>query len=139
VIPCAVLVVLDTSVIVAAWRSRRGASFALLEQLAEDAFEIALSVPLVLEYEAVLVRHLDSGRSKSDVADLVDYFCSVGVQQRIFFLWRPFLRDPKDDMVAELAVAASAVAVVTHNIRDFAGLERFGILVLTPGQFLRQL
>jgi putative PIN family toxin of toxin-antitoxin system len=134
-----VLVVLDTSVVVAAWRSRAGASFALLERLADDDFQIALSVPLVLEYEAVLLRHLDSGRRKSDVIDLVDYFCSVAVQQRIFFLWRPFLRDPKDDMVAELAVAAGAAAIVTHNVRDFAGVERFGILVLTPGQFLRQL
>jgi predicted nucleic acid-binding protein len=125
--------------VVAAWRSSTGASFALLERLANDAFQIAVSVPLVLEYEAVLLRHLDAGRRKSDVVDLVDYFCTIGVRQEIFFLWRPLLRDPNDDMVAELAVAAGAAAIVTHNVRDFGGVDRFGIQALTPGEFLRQL
>jgi predicted nucleic acid-binding protein len=126
-------------VLVAAWRSRTGASFALLERLADDAFTIALSVPLVLEYEAVLLRHLDAGRRKGDVVTLVDYLCSIAQLQTVFFLWRPLLRDPNDDMVAELAVAAGADAIVTHNVRDFAGMDRFGIEILSPGQFLVQL
>lgn len=133
------LVVLDTSVIVAAWKSRRGASFALLERLDDDDFTIALSVPLVIEYEAVLLRHLTHGRNKSDVTDLVDYLCSVAHLQTIFYLWRPLLRDAKDDLVAELAVAAQARAVVTHDIRDFSGVDRFGVEVLTPGAFLQSL
>jgi putative PIN family toxin of toxin-antitoxin system len=134
-----VRVVLDTSVIVAAWRSRTGASFALLEHLQNGFYDIAVSVPLVLEYEAVLLRHLTAGRRKPDVEALVDYLCAVGHQQGIFFLWRPLLRDAKDDMVAEVAVASSASAIVTHNLRDFEGVARFGVKVLAPGQFLLNL
>jgi predicted nucleic acid-binding protein len=100
-----VLVVLDTSMLVAGWRSRLGASFALLEHLRDGAFDIAVSVPLVLEYESVLLRHLTAGRRKADVVALVDFLCSIARQQSIFFLWRPLLRDADDDMVAEVAVA----------------------------------
>lgn len=133
------LVVLDTSTLVAGWRSRLGASFALLEHLRDGAFDIAVSVPLVLEYEAVLLRHLTAGRRKADVVALVDFLCSIARQQSIFFLWRPLLRDADDDMVAEVAVASGASAIVTHNVRDFAAVARFGVRVLAPAQFLLQL
>lgn len=133
------LVVLDTCLVVAAWKSRNGASFALLEALADDAFEITLSVPLVVEYEAVLLRHISNGRKKSDVTDLIDYFCSIAKLQTIFYLWRPLLKDPKDDMVAELAVAAQADAIVTHNVGDFGPLNRFAVEVLAPAAFLKSL
>jgi putative PIN family toxin of toxin-antitoxin system len=134
-----VLVVLDTSVLVAAWRSRNGASFALLEHLRDGHFEIAVSVPLVIEYEAVLLRHLAKGQRKTHVTAFVDYLCSVARQQPIFFLWRPLLRDADDDMVAEVAVASSADAIVTHNLRDFQPVLRLGPDVLAPAQFLLQL
>ena len=133
------LVVLDTSVLVAAWRSRSGASFALLEHLRDDSFEIAVSVPLILEYEEVLLRHLSRGQRKADVLTLVDYLCSVARQQPIFFLWRPLLRDADDDMVAEVAVASGASAIVTHNVRDFVPVTQFGVRAITPAQFLLQL
>jgi predicted nucleic acid-binding protein len=133
-------VAIDTSVLVAAIRSRRGASFEVLSRIGTGVFDIAVSVPLVLEYEDALLRHASaSGLVASDVHDLVDYVCSVALRQEIFFLWRPLLKDPNDDMVAELAVAAGCDAVVTHNIRDFAGIEKFGLALLTPGTFLKQL
>jgi putative PIN family toxin of toxin-antitoxin system len=133
-------VVLDTSVLVAALRSRRGASFALLELLRARAFEIAISVPLVVEYEAVLMRHVDIlGLHPAEVITMVDYLCAVGKRHRIHFLWRPALRDTNDDFLLELAVAAECDYVVTHNIADFTGIERFGVRPLKPGQFLRQL
>lgn len=129
--------VLDTSVLVAAWRSRRGASYALLTRLRAGDFEIAVSVPLVVEYEAVLLRHLQGGSlSTQDVEAFVDYLCLVARKQDIFFLWRPFLRDPDDDMLVELAVAAECTGIVTHNVRDFAGVERLGFRVFTPAEFL---
>jgi putative PIN family toxin of toxin-antitoxin system len=131
-----VRVVLDTSVLVAAWRSNAGASFALLEELRDGAFSIALSVPLVVEYESVLLRHTKPPRRRADVVALLDYLCLIGVQQRVFFLWRPLLRDPEDDMVAEVAVASQARAIVTHSIRDFAAMSSFGVQALTPGDFL---
>jgi len=133
-------VVLDINVIVSAMPSRRGASFAVLEHLESGDFEIAVSVPLVFEYEDVLLRQsLSTWLKESDVRDLIDELCTVAHQQSIFFLWRPLLPDPKDDMVAELAVAASCSSVVTHNIRDFVGLERLGVTAITPAQLLSRL
>ena len=102
------LVVLDTCVLVAAWRSRSGASFELLRLLRGAEFEIAVSVPLVLEYESALLRHLSGSQTEEDVTAVVDYLCLVARKQKVFFLWRPLLRDPNDDMVAELAVASGA-------------------------------
>jgi putative PIN family toxin of toxin-antitoxin system len=135
----ALRVVLDTSVLVAALRSRRGASFRLIELLRAGAFEIALSVPLVVEYEAVLMKHAASlGLRRSGVTTIVDYLCAVGKRQPIHFLWRPLLRDPDDEFVLEVAVAAGCQHIVTHNVRDFVGAERLGVSILRPSQFLRQ-
>jgi putative PIN family toxin of toxin-antitoxin system len=132
-----VRVVLDSSVLVAALRSRRGASFRLLELLADRRFEVALSVPLVLEYEAVLVRHAgELGITVDDATAVVDYLCLVGHRQEIHFLWRPSLTDPHDEFILELAVAAQCGAIVTHNVRDFAGARQHAVRVLTPGAFL---
>jgi predicted nucleic acid-binding protein len=103
-------------------------------------FEMAVSVSLALEYEGTLLRHVAASTlDEGDVRDLVDYLCQVAVRQKIFFLWRPFLRDPGDDLVLELAVAAQCEAIVTHNVRDFRGTEKLGVRVLTPGEFLREL
>jgi putative PIN family toxin of toxin-antitoxin system len=134
------LVVLDTSVLVAGARSRSGASFQLLSRIGNDAFDVAVSVPLVLEYEDALKRDpAATGFSNDDVQYVIDYICSVAVRQEIFYLWRPILRDAGDDLVLEVAVAANCDAIVTHNVRDFAGIERFGLELLTPGQFLQKL
>lgn len=130
------LVVLDTNVLVSAIRSRRGASFRVLEQLGSGRYEIAVSVPLVLEYEDAMVRQRGSLPAEA-VGDVIDYICRIARPQQIFYLWRPLLRDPKDDMVAEVAVAAGAEAVVTHNLRDFAALKPFGIRIERPQDFLR--
>jgi len=105
-----------------------------------ELLELAVSVPLVIEYEDVLSRQASSLHlNAQDVGDLLNYICSVARQQSIFFLWRPLLTDPKDDMVAEVAVAAQCNAVVTFNTKDFGSINRFGIAVLTPGQFLSKL
>ena len=133
-------IVVDTSVLVAGLRSRRGTAFRLLSEIGKNRFEIALSVPLVLEYEDVLLRYADDmGLVTDDIDALLDFFCRVGHHQRIFFLWRPLLPDPKDDLVLEVAVAAECEAVVTYNVRDFAGAEQFGIQVVEPGPFLRSI
>jgi len=130
-------VVLDSNVLIAGLRSRTGASFRLLELLRAGDYDIAVSVPLVLEYEAVLVRHAnDLGLTSADVGTILNFVCSVAVRQNIHYLWRPQLRDPKDEFVLELAVAGNCRAIVTHNRRDFVGAERLGIEILTPGQFL---
>lgn len=129
-------VVLDTNVLVAAARSRSGASFQVLSMLGPDApFQPAVSVPLVLEYEMALKR--STALSDEDAEVVVDYLCKVAVRRRIHFLWRPVLRDPADEMVLEVAVEAQAEVIVTHNVRDFEDVEdRFGIRLLNPGAFL---
>lgn len=130
-------IVLDTSVLVAGLRSPHGASFALLEMVGRSKFELNVSVPLVLEYEAVAKRQSrELGLRFEDIDDVLDYICSTARHRPIYYLWRPLLRDPGDDMVLELAVEAQADYIVTHNIRDFAGSEHFGIRVVTPGEYL---
>ena len=74
-----------------------------------------------------------------EVRDIVDYVCSVARHHLVFFLWRPLLRDPNDDMVAEVAVAAGAEAIVTHNRRDFLGVEKFGLKIWSPQQLLERI
>jgi putative PIN family toxin of toxin-antitoxin system len=133
-------VVLDTNVLVAGLRSRRGASFRLLERVGTGAFDIHLSVPLVVEYEDVLSRQVREGRvSRSAVDAVLDFHCEVARRHHIFFLWRPILRDPHDDMVLELAVKAGCDAIITYNERDFAEAKQFGIRGLPPATFLKEI
>ena len=133
-------IVIDTNVFVAALRSRYGASNQLLRRVGTGLFDLHLSVPVVLEYEEVLLRQLPPLTiNEEDVHALLDYLCQVASYHEIFFLWRPILRDPDDDMFLELAVGAGCTHLVTHNLRDFAGLERFGIVACTPHTFLREL
>ncbi|MGH2758698.1 MAG: PIN domain-containing protein, partial [Actinomycetota bacterium] len=126
--------------VVSAIRSKRGASFQVVSRIGTDAFNLAVSVPLVLEYESALLRHVAaSDLDEDDVLAIVDYICLVARRQPIFLLWRPLLRDPKDDMIAEAGIAAGCEAVVTHNRSDFEKLTQFGVGVLSPRDFLREI
>jgi putative PIN family toxin of toxin-antitoxin system len=133
--------VLDTNVLIAGLRSRRGASFHLLTLVGRSRrFDIHLSVPLVLEYEAVAKRMSRTlGLTHADIDDVIDYLCSVAGLHDIFYVWRPALKDPGDEMVLELAVAAGCDAIVTHNIGDYVGASRFGVRVVRPAEFLREI
>ena len=135
-------VVLDTNVLVAASRSRLGASFAVLRAMREGQLLALASVPLVLEYEAVLSRPEQlaaSHRTAPMVEAFLDAFCLLAEPVELFFLWRPQLRDAADEMVLETALNGRADALVTLNGRDFVPAHRFGLPVLTPGAFLQTL
>ena len=133
-------VVLDTNVLVSGLRSSNGASYKLLRKLADQDIQIAVSVPLVIEYEAVLKKQSRSlGMTQGDIDDLLDYLCSMAQHREIFFLWRPVLTDPKDDMVLELAVESEATAIITHNVRDFREARKFDLKILTPREYLERL
>jgi putative PIN family toxin of toxin-antitoxin system len=135
--------VLDTSTMVAALRSEAGASRRLLVSGLERRITLLASVPLMIEYEAVMTRpeHLEAARlSREDVRMLLDAVAAVAEPVRLSFLWRPIVRDPDDDMVLEAAVNGRAEAIVTFNWRDFdKGARRFGVAVLSPGEALRRL
>lgn len=131
-------IVLDTNVIIAALRSKRGASNKLLSLVGTHKFEIHDSVALVLEYEEVLERHrVELGLSQDQATVIIDALCAMAHHHKIYFLWRPFLSDVNDEFVLELAVSARCKYIVTHNTSDFNGVEEFGIQALTPGEFLR--
>lgn len=133
-------IVVDTNVFITALRSRRGASHRLLLLIDSERFALNVSVPLILEYEAVAKRSLDELSLPEEVIDdILDYICAVSNHTKVFYLWRPFLRDPKDDMVLELAVAANCDFIITYNKKDFEGVEQFGVDLLTPKEFLQEI
>lgn len=135
--------VLDTATMVAAIRSDAGASRRLLTATLERRLKVFVSVPLMVEYEAVMTRaeHLEaSDLNVTEVEALLDAVASVIHPVRLAFLWRPTLRDPDDDMVLEAAVNGGAEAIVTFNLADFRNAApRFGIEVLSPGEAWRRL
>jgi putative PIN family toxin of toxin-antitoxin system len=131
-------IVIDTNVIIAALRSKKGASFKLLSLVGTKKFEIHDSVALVFEYEDVIQRHrAETGLSQDDVAIFIDSLCSMARHSKIYFLWRPSLPDANDELILELAVSAKCEYIVTHNIKDFKATEKFGIKAVTPKEFLQ--
>ena len=133
-------VVLDTNILVTALRSKRGASFKLISLIDKGPFKVNLSVSLVFQYEEILRRQRRSLHIiQDDIADFLDYLCSVANLHEIYFLWRPYLPDPQDDMILELAVSAGCEYIVTYNKRDFRGVEMFGIEVVTAKEFLEKI
>lgn len=136
-------IVLDTDVMVAAIRSRIGASQRILRMALLQRFTLLVSVPLVIEYESVMTRpeHLSASRlTAADVRDLLHDVISIAEPVRLAFLWRPQLRDVADDMVLETAVNGSADLLTTFNGRDFrAGASKFAIRIAPPGDALAAL
>src|SRR2546422_10394131 len=114
-------VVLDTNVLVAASRSKTGASYALLQTLRSGKWQMNISSALLFEYEAKLkIEALRQNRPLATVDRFLDLLVSVANRRRIHFLLRPFLPDIGDDFILELAVASRADFIVTYNLRDFA-------------------
>ena len=133
-------IVLDTNVIVAGLRSRLGASNRLLSLVGTGQFVHVISVALLFEYETAVMRPASGIElPRAAIDDVLDYLCAAGQHQEIYFLWRPTLPDPSDDLVLEVAAHGRCDRIVTFNKRDFAGSERFGIKAETPGAFLRSL
>ena len=131
-------VVFDTSVLVAAARSRLGASFALVSSIPAPDFQLCLSVGLYSEWQQVLTRpeHLPPGKTADDARRFLRFLARQAHLQEIHFLWRPFLADADDDMVLELAFAAGCRYIVTHNVKDFHGSEQLGVAALAPRDYL---
>lgn len=135
--------VLDTDVLVAAFRSDAGASREVLQAARARRFELLLSVPLILEYESVLTRTENlaaSGATVDDVCAVLDELSLIGRRVRLAIRTRPILLDPGDEMVLETAVNGAADAIVTFNERDFRiAASHFECRVIQPREVLRRL
>ncbi len=135
-------VVLDTSVVVAGLRSSVGGSRRWLEVCLKEEVTLLLAVPLVLQYEDVLLREENisaHGLLREEIGELLDGLCSVCAPVELSYLWRPLLRDPDDEMVLETAVLGHADLLLTFNIRDFVCAERVGVSVVQPGPAWKRL
>ena len=101
---------------------------------------MVLSTTLLFEYEDILKRNqVDLGLSNQEIEKVLDYLCMKSEHQKIYFLWRPYLPDPKDDHLLELAIASGTKLIVTHNAKDFKGVEEFGIRSIAPQRILEEI
>jgi len=134
-------VVLDTSIVVAALRTRKGAGNAVLRLVAERRLRPLATPPLFLEYEDVLKRaeqRLAHGLSLEQVDEFLAELAALVEPVELHFMWRPQLRDPGDEMVLEAAINGDADALITYNVSDFVvAAERFGVKVLRPAEVLK--
>lgn len=129
-------VVIDTNVLVAAFRSSLGSSHRLVQTIERRQWRPVISPALVLEYESVLKRNAGAlGLSFSDIDDFTEYLCSRARLVQIYFRWRPMLPDPDDDRILEVAVRTGS-PIITFNVRDFRGSESLGIRTMSPSQLL---
>ena len=136
------LVTLDTNVIYQALKSATGASFFILQQVRERTIQIALSVPLFEEYQDVLMQEKSLKNFQLDIEDVdkfLRFIAYVGKPFKTLFLFRPNLKDEKDNMVMELAITSQSDYLVTSNIKDFKNGELLfdQLKIVTPGEFVK--
>ena len=132
--------ILDTNIIFAGLFSKKGVSFQVIKAIVAQKIKPVLSVTLLFEYEDVLKRNskkLDLNFKEIDA--FLGNLCNLSTTQTIHYLWRPFLTDQKDDHILELAVASQVRKITTFNIKDFKGVEQFGVNVITPKQLLEEI
>jgi putative PIN family toxin of toxin-antitoxin system len=130
-------IVIDTNVIITALKTKRGASFKLLFELDRTSFVLSISPTLIFEYESVAKRKEQNITiSHSEIDSFLDMICKWAEHWEIFYLWRPLLKDPKDDFILELAIESHSDYIISYNKADFEGIEIFGIKVITPKELL---
>ncbi len=133
-------VVLDTNVVYAGLYSSSGASYQILRAIERGRIKTVLSTALLFEYEYILQRNKTELRlSDRDIEKVLDNFCRLSEHQKIYFLWRPYLIDPGDDHILEVAVASGTKTIVTHNVKDFKGVDKFGIRAIPPRKLLEEI
>ena len=136
--------VLDTDIIIAAMRSSRGASAAILLNAKNNpTVQLIGSVPLIFEYEAkcMLPEHCHAAElTEHEASAFLDTLVSLTEPINLDFRWRPQLRDPGDEMVLETAINGKADLLVTFNLRDYGDApQRFGIQALRPADALKRI
>jgi putative PIN family toxin of toxin-antitoxin system len=135
-----VRIVMDTNVLYYGLYSAKGASYCILNAINTDKIRLVLSTTLLFEYEDILKRHKSVlSLSNQEIDVILDNLCKLSRHQAVYFLWRPRLSDPKDDHILELAVASGTKTIVTHNIKDFRGIDKFGVRAITPKKLLEEI
>ena len=130
-------IVIDTNVILAGLRSNKGASYQLLTILNDRRFQINVSANLVFEYEEILKR--EQQQNNEDIDNIINGICHLANHHEIFYIWQPLAKDKNDDFLIDLAFKCQANFIISYNQRDLKPIEKFGIFILTPKQFLRLL
>jgi len=136
------LITLDTNILYQALKSNTGASYFILQKVRNRNIQIALSVPVFLEYQDVLTRDTslkDFELELNDVEKFIRFIAYIGKPFEIYFLLRPNLKDEKDNKIVELAVTSQSDYLITSNIKDFKNAElKFDQLkIITPSEFVK--
>ncbi len=134
--------VLDTNIFVGACLGI-GAANRVVGMCLEGKLQPLMSAALVAEYEDMLGRTTlfrNCRLSLAERSELLDIFLAQTKWVRIYFGWRPNLRDESDNHLIELAVAGGADFILTRNVRDFSGMELSfpGLRILSPEKFLKE-
>lgn len=136
-----VMYVVDANVVKSGLLSRRGASNAILLGMLQGTIPFAASTAIILEYEDVLMR--EGGRSvlpligRAGVTEILDALCRSCRRTPIFFRFRPFLSDAKDDLYIECALASGSDTIVTFDSHfDHRDLAAFGLRKAVPKDIL---
>lgn len=129
-------IVIDTNVLLSAIFSNKGASYKLLSMIDSNEFTVNISNPLIYEYEEIL--KLKSSMDFKHLDAIIGYICLIGKKNKIFYLWRPKLKDIDDDFLLELTVKSNSI-IVTLNGKDFKKADEFNIKVMTPKEFLQHI
>ena len=127
-------IVIDTNVLLSAIYSNKGASYKLISMIDNDKFIVNISTTLIYEYEEIL--KLKSKLEIKYIDLILNYICKIGKKNKIFYLWRPKLKDVDDDFLLELAVKSDSI-IVTLNGKDFKPASKFNLKVMTPKEFLQ--
>jgi len=127
-------IVIDTNVLLSAMYSNKGASYKLLSIIDSDKFTVNISTTLIYEYEEIL--KLKSGLEIKYIDSILNYICAIAKKNKIFYLWRPKLKDSDDDFLLELAVKSNSI-IITLNGKDFKPASEFNLKVMTPKEFLQ--
>ncbi len=129
-------IVIDTNVVLSSLLSNKGASFKLMSLIHKRKFKINISTPLIYEYEEILKAKSDF--SDDEIDQYINFICKVANKNKIFYLWRPKLKDPDDDFLLELAVKSNS-HIVTLNPKDFSNAKQFDFKIISPKEFLQMI
>lgn len=134
-------IILDTNVFVSALRSDGGAARQVLRGIFQGRWTPLFGNALWQEYEDLLGRNVwTNATTPEERHQILAALASMGHWTRVYYNWRPNLRDEADNHLVELALAGNADAIVTHNVRDLRSGELSwpGLRILTPAQLLEE-